>query len=111
MKKYLIGMGCGFIGAIINLLFLLMAPNIEISVYISTLITWIVIGLLISASEFKINSIAKGILISILVSLPSLVFTIVSTISGAVWTVINTIIAGGFIGYFIDKVLNTKKEK
>lgn len=104
MKKIIIGICGGIIGAVINILFLLFAPDLEIEVYLSTGITWLVIGVLISSCSFKLNGILKGIIIAILVSSSSLVYTITSSISGAVWTMINTIIVGAIIGYAIEKV-------
>lgn len=104
MKKILIGFCGGVIGAIINVVFLLFAPDLKFEIYLSTAITWIVIGILISACDFKINGILKGIVVAILVSASSLVYTVTSSLSGAVWTVSNILIVGAVIGYGIDKL-------
>lgn len=80
MNKYIRGIITGAVAGIINCLFLLFAKDIEITVYISTCITWIVIGLLICSVDFKIREILKGIIVALLVSLPSLVYTFSSTI-------------------------------
>lgn len=39
-----------------------------------------------------------------LVSAPSLIYTITSTFSGAIWRLVNTIIVGAIIGYGIEKI-------
>lgn len=101
MNKYFKGIIIGLVAGIVNCVFLLFAKDIEITVYISTFITWTVIGLLISSVDFKINSILKGTIVSLLVSLPSLVYTLSSTIIGAIWTFLTTLFIGAFLGYII----------
>lgn len=110
MKKFMVGICGGIIGAFINVSFLFFAPDLEIEVYISTSITWIVIGILIASSSFKLNGIAKGIIISTLVSASSMVYTITSSPSGAIWTLINTILFGAIIGYGIEKACTRIEE-
>ncbi|MEH6944863.1 hypothetical protein [Bacillus sp. JJ722] len=110
MKKYLIGIITGLAGAVINIVFLLFTPKLDTTIYISTGITWLVIGLLISACDFKINGIVKGIIVALLVSASSLVYTISSTLSGALWTIVNTVIVGAIIGFVIEKT-QIKSEK
>lgn len=106
MKKYISGSICGIIAGIINCLFLLFAEDLEITIFISTFIIWLVIGILISSVDFKTNSIIKGIIVSLLVSSPSLVYTISSTLLGAIWTTVTTLLVGAFMGYIIEKVNN-----
>lgn len=104
MKKYISGIISGITAGAINCLFLLFASDLEITVFISTFITWIVTGFLISSVDFKLNSILKGIIVSLLISLSSLIFTYSSSILGGIWTTITTIIVGAFMGYIIDKI-------
>lgn len=105
MKKILIGLAGGVAGAIINVAFLLFAPNLEMEVYLSTAITWLAIGILISMCDLKMNGIVKGIAVAILVSSSSLVYTMSSSFSSAMWTIVNTVMVGAFIGYSIEKLL------
>lgn len=105
MKKIAIGICGGIIGAVINILFLLLAPGLDIKVYISTAVTWLVIGIFISSCSFKLNGILKGIIISILVSASSLIYTAASSVSSTVWTLIPTVIIGAVMGYAIEKVI------
>ncbi len=106
MKKILIGLVGGIIGAIINVAFLFFSPNLAINIYLSTAITWIVIGILISTCNFELNGIIKGILVAVLVSASSLVYTISSSFIGAIWSIVNTVIVGAIIGYAIEKISN-----
>ena len=106
MKRIVIGLIGGIIGAVINIFFLLFAPNLEIEVYVATGITWIAIGILISLCNFKMNSILKGIIVSFLVSASSLVYTLTSSISGAIWTMINALVVGSIIGYVFEKIIS-----
>nr|WP_307991729.1 hypothetical protein [uncultured Niameybacter sp.] len=103
MKKILVGLISGSIGAIINIAFLLFAPDLKLEVYLSTVITWLAIGILMSVCDLKLNSLLKGIIVALLVSASSLVYTVSSSFSGAVWTLINTLVIGAMIGYFTDK--------
>lgn len=102
MKKYLIGSLIGLVAGGLQCLFLLFA-DVEITVWISIVITWIVIGLLISTVDFKVNSPLKGMIVSLLVSLPSLIYTISTTMVGAIYTFITTLILGALLGYLIEK--------
>lgn len=106
MKKCINGIIVGIVAGIINCLFLLFASDIEITVYISTIITWAITGLIISSTNFKLKGILKGIIISVLISLPSFVFTISSTLFGTIWTLGETILFGAIIGYVIEKTNN-----
>lgn len=111
MKKYRTGILSGVLAGSINCLFLLFAKDLSISVYVSSFITWIVIGLLISSVDFKLNGIAKGIIVAILVSLPSFIYTIESTIYGALWNLGITLLVSAIIGYIIEKVVKCTNEK
>ncbi len=106
MKKYVSGIISGLIAGVINCLFLLFASDLEFTVFISTFINWVVIGLLISSVNFKLNSILKGIMVALLLSASSLVYTFFSNIFGGMWTIITTIMIGAFMGYIIDKANN-----
>ncbi|MBY0754069.1 hypothetical protein K5V21_01240 [Clostridium sardiniense] len=104
MKNYIVGIIVGLLGGMVNILFLLFAPDIDISVYVSTFITWTIIGLLISSSNFKLNGFLKGSLIAVMLSLPSIVYTISFSVFGAIWTLINSIIIGAIMGFVIENV-------
>lgn len=103
MEKYRNGIVVGILAGGINCLFLLFASDIEVPVYVSTILTWFVIGLFISATSFKAAGSLKGILVSLLISLPSFVYTISSTIFGTIWNILTTIIVGAIIGSVLEK--------
>ena len=93
MKKYISGIISGIIAGLINCLFLLFASDL-------------VIGFLISSVNFKVDGILKGIIVSLLLSLSSLIYTFSSNIFGGIWTIITTIMVGAFMGYIIERVQN-----
>ena len=66
----------------------------------------VVIGFLISSVNFKVDGILKGIIVSLLLSLSSLIYTFSSNIFGGIWTIITTIMVGAFMGYIIERVQN-----
>lgn len=111
MKKVMIGLGGGVIGAAVNVLFLLSAPNLETEVYLSTVITWLVIGVLISSCNFQVSGVLKGVIVSLLVSASSLIYTATSSVGGAIWTLISTLVCGAVIGYVIGKVSSKMEGK
>jgi len=104
VNKIFIGIGLGAVAGVINALFLTFAQDIEWTVYLSTIITWIVCGFFISSSALRINGIRKGILIAILISIPSLIYVLSANLVGAVWTIMWTILFGGIIGFLIEKI-------
>ena len=104
MKKYISGIISGILAGVINCLFLLFSQDLEITVFISTFVIWVVTGILISSVDFNVNGILKGIIVSVLVSMSSLIYTFSSTIIGGIWTLITTIMVGAFMGYIVQKV-------
>lgn len=106
MKKLFAGFCCGGAGAAVNLLFLVLAPDIELQVYLSTGLTWVAIGILTAFCNFSLNGALKGILVALLVSAPSLVYTVTASAAGAVWTILNTLVVGAAIGYAADKIIS-----
>lgn len=104
MKKYISGISIGALAGVINCLFLLMASDLEVTVFISSFISWIVIGFLISTVDFKTSGLIKGIVVSFFITMPSLVYTIKATVLGALWTIFTTLLIGAFLGFLIEKV-------
>ena len=104
MKKYITGIIIGTIAGVINCLFLFFANDLETPVFVSIFFMWIVIGLLIHAVNFKMNGLLKGIVVSLLVSISSLIYTFSSTVFGGIFTLMTTVLVGAFMGYLIDKV-------
>ncbi|MFT9076023.1 hypothetical protein [Ethanoligenens sp.] len=104
MKRFVIGIGIGAVAGIINILPMLFAKNIGFTIYLSTFITWLIIGFFIVSSSLRLNGTLKGILISVLISLPSLIFTFASTLYGAIWNIAWVLILGAVTGSVLDKL-------
>lgn len=105
MKKIKIGILFGLAAGVIDIIPMLI-DHLTWDANISALSMWIVVGIFIATVEWHINAIVKGILISLLVLLPSAIligwkepislFPIFSI----------TIILGGLIGYLINRTIN-----
>lgn len=104
MKKYITGMLVGAAGGIISLLSLLFAPGLELPVYFSTVAVWIAAGLLISACDFKLKGVWKGLAVSLLISASPLIFTYAASISAGVWNTVSTAAVGAILGWMIERV-------
>lgn len=104
MKRFIVGLGIGAIAGIVNILPMLFAKNIGVTIYLSTFITWLIIGFFIVSSNLHLNGVLKGILISALISLPSLIFTFASTLYGAIWDLSWVLILGAFTGLLLNKL-------
>lgn len=104
MKRFIVGLGIGAIAGIVNILPMFFAKNIGLTIYLSTFITWLIISFFITSSNLHINGILKGILISALISFPSLIFTFASTLYGALWDLAWILILGAITGLLLDKL-------
>ncbi|MBP1630962.1 MAG: hypothetical protein H6Q15_1855 [Bacteroidetes bacterium] len=107
MKKIKIGILLGAAAGIIDIIPMIV-QNLTWDANISAFSMWLVVGFLISTIDLKINSIIKGILIALLVLLPTAIligwkepFSLIPIIS-------MTIILGGLLGYSITKILDKK---
>ena len=106
MKKFnkiYLGVILGVIVGVLNVLPMIL-QKISWDANISTFITWIIVGFLISTTNLKIRGIFKGIIISILIFIPSTIFVIESNLTGAIWIIIMTLIYGSLLGYLVDRL-------
>ncbi|MGH4052098.1 MAG: hypothetical protein ACREVX_12255 [Clostridium sp.] len=106
MKKFnklYLGVILGIIVGVINVLPMILQKT-GWDANISTFLTWIIIGFFISTTNLKIQGIFKGIFISILIFIPSTIFVIESTLTGAIWIIIMALFFGGLLGYLIDRL-------
>lgn len=108
MKKIKIGILLGAAAGIIDIIPMIV-QNLTWDANISAFSMWVVVGFLISIIDLNINSIIKGILIALLVLLPTAIligwkepFSLIPIIS-------MTIILGGLLGYSITQILDKKK--
>jgi len=107
MKKIKIGIFLGAFAGIIDIIPMIV-QNLTWDANISAFSMWVVVGFLISIIDLNINSIIKGILITLLVLLPTAIligwkepFSLIPIIS-------MTITLGGLLGYSITKILDKK---
>ncbi len=102
MKKILVGLLFGVLAGIIDLIPMII-QKLTWDANISAFTMWVVVGVLISIVDLKINSILKGILTAFLVLLPCAVLIGWQEPISLVPIVFMTTILGGLSGYFINK--------
>jgi hypothetical protein len=101
MKKIQIGIILGITAGIIDLIPMLI-QRLTWDANISAFTMWIVVGFFIAATELKINSIIKGIVIGYLVLLPSSFIIGWQKPLSLVPILIMTTILGGLLGFTIE---------
>ena len=105
MKKFnrvYLGVILGIIVGVINVLPMIL-QKISWDASISTFLTWVIVGFFISTTNLRIQGILKGIIISILIFIPSTVFVIESNLTSTIWIILMTLIFGSLLGYLIDR--------
>lgn len=103
INKAYLGIILGVIVGVINVLPMIL-QKISWDANISTFLTWVIVGFLISTTNLKLQGILKGIIISILIFIPSTIFVIESNLTGAIWIIVMTLIFGSLLGYLIDRL-------
>ena len=98
-KNLLVGI---FIG-LINCICYIFSDVMDISLFISVIINWVVIAFFVDKTKMKLKGGIKGIVISLLIACIDLPFYITEGISAVIWTFITTAILGMWIGRIIDK--------
>lgn len=107
MKKIKIGLLLGIVAGIIDVIPMIM-QNLTWDANISAFTMWIVVGILISTVDLKINPIIKGILIAFLVLLPTAFLIGWKEPFSLIPITIMTTILGGLLGFSINKILTKK---
>lgn len=102
MKKIKVGLLFGVLAGIIDLIPMII-QKLPWDANISAFTMWVVVGVLISIVDLKINSILKGILTALLVLLPCAVLIGWQETISLIPISIMTIILGGLSGYLINK--------
>ena len=104
MKRNIItGIGLGAVAGIIDVIPMII-QNLTWDANISAFLMWVVIGLFLSITELKINSVIKGILISYLVLLPAAILIGWKEPISLVPILIMTTILGGALGFAIHRL-------
>ncbi len=102
MKNLKVGILFGFLAGIIDII-PMKVQQLTWDAIISALIMWVVVGIFISTINWRINSILKGILIALLVLLPSAIIIGWKEPILLIPIFSMTLILGGILGYSIHK--------
>lgn len=102
-KKIVIGILCGLLAGMIDLIPMII-QNLPVSADLSALSMWIIIGFILSITEWKINPVLKGIIISFLILTPSAIIIGWGNPAVLIPIFIMTLILGGFSGFLIDYI-------
>ena len=102
MSKILLGIILGIIAGIIDTIPMFL-QNLTWDAILSAFFLWVVSGFLIATTNIKINIILKGIIIPLLVLLPSAFIIGWKEPLSLVPILIMTIILGSLLGFFIEK--------
>lgn len=102
MKNKLLGVGFGTIAGIVDVIPMIF-QKLTWDANISAFSMWVIVGLIISSIDFKLNSIVKGILISFMILLPSAILIAWKEPFSMIPISMMTLILGGGLGYFIDR--------
>jgi len=103
MKNLKVGILMGFVAGVIDIIPMLV-QQLTWDANISALSMWMVVGIFIATVDWKINSILKGVLISLLVLLPSAILIGWNNPILLVPIFSMTIILGGVLGFSINKI-------
>jgi len=102
-KKILLGLVLGLAAGIIDLVPMLL-QKLSWDANLSALSLWLVSGVLTASVDWKINPAVKGIVISLLVLLPSAVLIGAKEPLSLVPIGAMTLILGGALGYFTNRL-------
>jgi hypothetical protein len=109
MKRIIIGLIIGLIAGMIDVIPMFL-QSMKWEAIIAAFLMWIIIGFFIATSDLKMKSIPKGIIISLLIMLPSSILIGWEEPLDLIPIFILTILLGGAAGYCI-KILFYSKEK
>lgn len=105
IKRTIIAVFFSILAAFINIFPLVMQKQ-NFYVILSAFIAWIVSGFFISNTPLKIKGTIKGIVISVLVFAPNLVFVSEYGLISFIWDAAMVVILGGLIGMLAEKLSN-----
>ncbi len=103
MKKYMIALLLGAVVGVIDVIPMVL-QHLTWDANLSAFCLWVVTGLLISAVDFKMNGVVKGIFVAFLVLLPN-AFLIGWHEPGTLLPIgVMMVILGGLLGFAISKM-------
>ncbi len=103
MKKKLIGLGAGVIAGILDVIPMIL-QKLSWDANLGAFSMWIIVALFISSTDFKMNPILKGIVISFMVLTPSAILIGWKQPSALIPIFAMTIVLGSALGYSISKL-------
>ncbi|WKB36074.1 hypothetical protein QS257_01920 [Terrilactibacillus sp. S3-3] len=108
-RQIIFGIVLGVVAGIINIV-PLAAQKVRWDTVFSQFLDWVIVGFFIAATHWKINDVLKGILIALLIFIPSLIYTIELSLAGAFLMIIMTAFFGGLIGAINGKLNGSRSE-
>jgi len=102
-KNKIVGIAFGTIAGILDVVPMII-QKLSWDANISAFSMWVIVGLVISSSDFKIPSIIKGVLVSFLLLLPSAILIAWKEPISILPISIMTLILGSGLGFAIEKV-------
>jgi len=103
MKKYTIAVVLGAVAGIIDVIPMIL-QHLTWDANLSAFSLWVVSGLLISAVDFKMNGIIKGVVVAFLVLLPNVFIIGWHDPLSLLPIGIMTLILGGLLGFAVSKI-------
>jgi hypothetical protein len=107
MKKLKLGITLGIIAGIIDVVPMLI-QNLSWDADLSAFCMWVLNGFLIATSSIKLKGALKGLLISFLVIIPTVIIVGAKDPVSLIPISIMTTILGSLLGYFIDKLTSNQ---
>jgi hypothetical protein len=109
MHKYVVGMLFGFIAGIIDVI-PMVVQKLPWDADLAAFSMWVIVGLFISSSDFKLPSVLKGIAISFLILAPSAIIICRKELTSIIPISTMTLLLGAGLGYIIDRTLKRKSQ-
>ena len=108
-RKIILGTILGFVAGVIDVTPMII-QKLPIHSIISAFSMWIILGFIINTSALKINGALKGLLLSILVILPTAILIAQEEPISLIPIGIMTVILGLLLGFVSDKIVNKQTE-
>jgi hypothetical protein len=103
MKRIMIGMGVGLVAGLFDIIPMII-QKIPLNGCLSAFFMWVIIGFIISTNTLKLGGALKGIVLSLLILLPSTFIIAWKEPFALIPIGVMTIILGGASGYAIEKI-------
>ena len=104
MKKYIVGFSLGFVAGAIDVTPMLI-QKLPIDACLSAFTMWTIVGVLITAVDFKMHPVLKGIVTAFLVLAPISIIIAAKEPIALIPISIMTLILGSSLGFVINKFI------